>query len=48
MRAQRVSAMLAGVGIVWCVAGATVAEDSLAPEAAAVESLTAFIADGGS
>lgn len=48
MRAQCVSAMLAGFGIVWFVAGAPAAEESIAPEAAAIESLTAFIADGGS
>ncbi len=48
MRLQRMSAMLAGVGIVWFVGAANAAEESIAPEAAAVESLTAFIADGGS
>lgn len=48
MRAQCVSAMLAGFGIVWFVAGASATEESIAPEAAAIESLTAFIADGGS
>jgi hypothetical protein len=48
MRSQCMSAMLAGVGIVWFVAGANAAEESITPDAAAVESLTAFIADGGS
>lgn len=48
MGSQRMSAMLAGVGIVWFFTGANAAEETRTPEAAAVESLTAFIADGGS
>ena len=48
MKTQYLSAMLAGFGIVWFVAGVRAAEESIAPETATVESLTAFIADGGS
>lgn len=42
------SAMLAGVGIVWFVTGAPAAEEPGVAESVASESLAAFIADGGS
>ena len=48
MRSLCLSAVLAGFGIVWFVTAAGAAEKSIAPEAATIESLTAFIADGGS
>lgn len=48
MRLWKLPAVLAGLGIFWFVTGARAAEESIASEAAAVESLTAFIADGGS
>ena len=48
MRAQSVSTVLVCFGIGCFVAGVCAAEESIAPETATVESLTAFIADGGS